>query len=70
MSQIEYNGKVLRQESPKFQEQVAIALVREMRQDAEIGEIDASFILDMMGVLGVEFAVGDKASIAFFGALK
>ena len=34
----------------------------------ELEELTVDFLLDMMGVCGVEFAVGEKASLAFINA--
>jgi hypothetical protein len=36
----------------------------------ELDELTPALLLDMMGVIGVEFAVGDKASQAFIGAIE
>jgi hypothetical protein len=51
--------------------ETAEAVIAEMKQDIDsIDELSPALLLDMMGVIGVEFAVGDKASQAFIGALE
>ena len=51
------------------QYEMANAIIEEVNKDiAELEELTADFLLDMMGVCGIEFAVGDKASLAFINA--
>jgi hypothetical protein len=48
------------------QHEIAEAVITEMNKDIEdLTEVTPDFLLDMMGVLGVEFSVGEKASLAF-----
>lgn len=48
------------------QHEIASRLIAEIRQDIEdLEELDADFLLDMMGVIGVSFTVSDDASVAF-----
>ena len=51
------------------QYEMAEAVISEMKKDIEeLEELTADFLLDMMGVCGMEFAVGEKASLAFINA--
>lgn len=49
------------------QYEMANAVIKELLSGdiEELEELTADFLLDMMGVCGVELAVGDKASHAF-----
>lgn len=49
-----------------FQAEVARHLLYEIRSDADIGEIDVSLMLDIMGVLGIQFCRGAGGSEGFF----
>jgi hypothetical protein len=65
---ITYDSKVLDPKEFGFQLKVASALVSEILSDVEDAEeITPELILDMMGVIGVEFSIGDKASLEFIG---
>jgi hypothetical protein len=51
--------------------ETAEAVIAEMLSDIEeLNELTPALLLDMMGVIGVEFAVGNKASQAFIGAIE
>ncbi len=51
--------------------ETAEAIIAEMLCDIEdLDELTSALLLDMMGVVGVEFAVGNKASQAFIGAIE
>jgi DNA-binding XRE family transcriptional regulator len=66
---ITYDSKVLDPKKSGFQRKVASALISEIFRDiADIEEITPELILDMMGVIGVEFSIGDKAFLEFIGA--
>lgn len=57
-------------EDHKFQIETAKSLIEEINSDIdELDELDYVFLLDMMGVLGIEFAVGTKASESFIEVL-
>jgi hypothetical protein len=66
---ITYDSKVLDPKESGFQRDVAEALISEIFSDvADAEEITPELILDIMGVIGVEFSVGDKAFLEFIGA--
>jgi len=51
------------------QYEMAEAVISEVKKDiSDISELTADLLLDMMGVCGIELAVGDKASLAFINA--
>ena len=58
-------------EELKFQYKAASDLILEIRSDIDtLDELDPQFILDMLGVLGLEFKVGEAASIAFIESCR
>jgi hypothetical protein len=66
---ITYDSDVLDPKKFGFQRNVATALISEIFTDiADAEEINPELILDMMGLIGVEFSIGDKASLEFIGA--
>ena len=55
----------------EFQYNAATDLIREIRSDIDtLDELDPQFILDMLGVLGLEFKIGEAASIAFIESCR
>jgi hypothetical protein len=51
--------------------ETAESVIEEIKRDiASLDELSPALLLDMMGVIGVEFSVGDKASQAFIGAIE
>ena len=58
-------------EELQFQYNAASDLIHEIRSDIDtLDELDPQFILDMLGVLGLEFKVGEAASIAFIESCR
>ena len=51
--------------------EIAEVVITEVKKDIDsIEDLSPALLLDMMGVVGVEFAVGEGASLAFIGALE
>lgn len=46
-------------------------LIEEINSDIDsLSELDPLLILDLMGIIGIEFAVGNAASDEYLGVLK
>lgn len=55
--------------SAEYQSEVARHLLYELRSDADIGEIDVALMLDVMGILGIQFSRGAGATEGFFAQM-
>ena len=54
----------------KTQREIAQSLIEEINGDiVDLSELNTEFLLDMMGVIGVEFTSSDKASLEFVNGL-
>jgi hypothetical protein len=53
------------------QTEMATSLIEEINKDIEgLEELTVDFLLDMMGVCGLEFKTGEAASLEFIEGLK
>lgn len=54
-----------------YQYNTAAALINEIKADiSRLSDLDPLFILDLMGILGIQFAEGTDASKEYFEYIK